>query len=452
MADPLSLAASVAGLVSLGIQVASGISQYLDAVKCRDDELGAARRQNELLTSTLAIIKETTSKLDSVSPEAAAVIKSNIEFHQTSLNALESFVAEQLGSTDVKTWRSRLKAKTGKLHYALDRPKLQQLCTRVGQTQSTLQLAIDGLGLSVAAATHESIAKINHRIPELQATTSQVPARSRALSDQLGHTEDALQSSLNVQSEYLACIQDQGSDLVDRIAGIERHIQRLSTVDSMEDDDTVGRRGPIPIHDTPTNPNSIQGHLARTVTRLVAKPAVLRDVCDVLPSRYAMLSSLRNSSPCICAHRKQIRRKYFTLGSLYLYSELATKGHLPHCPMSRKVSPEQRWQYGFRYTGLTRLIRAAIGISFDMSSGAGGGSIAPQFYYYPTVDEKKDNAFRILDLISHIRYDWSSETKVVLHQKAMGQIIRLFADGKASPLSVNYNNASLIHAAFRAYT
>jgi hypothetical protein len=47
MADPLSIAGTVAGLVSLGLQVCGGITQYLDAIKCLAEELSSARRQVE---------------------------------------------------------------------------------------------------------------------------------------------------------------------------------------------------------------------------------------------------------------------------------------------------------------------------------------------------------------------------------------------------------------------
>ncbi|KAK7932606.1 hypothetical protein PG985_003318 [Apiospora marii] len=145
MADPLSLAASVAGLVSLGLQVTSGITKYLDAVKCRDEELSEIRRQNGLLKDTLGVIEKTATQLDQVPPDVAAATQRIIESHHDSLNKLETLIA-QLASSDVGTWRARLKDKAGKLHYAFDRPKLQELCHQATQTQSALQLALEGLG------------------------------------------------------------------------------------------------------------------------------------------------------------------------------------------------------------------------------------------------------------------------------------------------------------------
>ena len=232
MADPLSLAASVAGLVSLGLQVTSGIAKYLDAVKCRDEELSEIRRQNGLLNDTLNIIEKTATQLHQIPPEVAAVTQRSIELHQGSLNALEGLIS-QLASSDVSTWKSRLKDKAGKLQYAFDRPKLQQLCRHVTKTQSSLQLALNTLDLSLHVATHgllqSGIGSMNHQLDsEFQVSRSQLSTSTRILSGQLCQNEETLQTSFNSQHNYLDRIQGQNSDLVGKVAAIEQTLQALT--------------------------------------------------------------------------------------------------------------------------------------------------------------------------------------------------------------------------------
>lgn len=234
MADPVSLAASIAGLISLGLQVTSGISNYIDAVNCRDQELRDVRQQNDLLKQTLVIIETTSSRLEKWSPEITSVVKQSVEANKDSLNALESFVAQKLAGVDVGTWRSRL----GKLHYAFDRPKLQQLCNRVSRTQSGLQLAIDGLGLFTVAATHGPAMEVADRILQLQnridnhsqATITQVFTSTESLSDQLGKVGNTLQSSLDVQQGYLERIEKQNSNLLDKAAITDKGFQSLKAL------------------------------------------------------------------------------------------------------------------------------------------------------------------------------------------------------------------------------
>ncbi|KAK8084396.1 hypothetical protein PG997_005667 [Apiospora hydei] len=352
MAEPLSLAASVAGLISLGLQVTGGIAKYLDAAKCRDEELSAVRQQNALLTDTLATIEKTTGKLSHLSPE----------------------------------------------------------------------LAIDGIGLSITAATHETILEVQQWIPELQSgigsvhnqldsnfqvTMSQGLADTRTLSEKLDHAGETSQTSFDIQQEYLERIQGQGSDIVGRVAGIEQTLQTLLTTTrsvKYRPDDNV----------------------SLAITRLAAKPAVLRECCDVT-------SKLRN--PCVCGRPRNMHRKHFQLGPWYLYSDLGTEGHLPYCPISRTGSPNAKRQYGFRYTGLTQVIKAAVGLSFVM------------------IDGDQDRAFRITELVFNVDHTYGFGGGIIsdFQQHSLAKIARLFARGKASPLAVNDCNQSLMHKSLRGY-
>lgn len=128
MTDMLSLAASVAGLNSLGIQVTTGISKYLDALESWKEERTLATQENKALRSTIDIIATATEKLEQVLPDASAAAKESVKVCIESLDTLVIFMAKLAGS-DVSTWRTRLK--TGKFHYVFDGPKVLQLCTRV---------------------------------------------------------------------------------------------------------------------------------------------------------------------------------------------------------------------------------------------------------------------------------------------------------------------------------
>ena len=65
MAEAVGLAASVAGLLSLGLQITGGIATYLDALESRQDELASIKRQNDALSAALDTIKTATSRFQS---------------------------------------------------------------------------------------------------------------------------------------------------------------------------------------------------------------------------------------------------------------------------------------------------------------------------------------------------------------------------------------------------
>jgi hypothetical protein len=100
---------------------------------------------------------------------------------------------------------------------------------------------------------------------------------------------------------------------------------------------------------------------------------------------------------------------------------------------------------GFRYTGLRRLLKSAVQISFAMQFGAGGWSISPSFTYYPTVDAKTAPAFRMVGVMhdalkKSLPAQWEKLTGLMLTK-----ILKLFQTGKAFPLAVDFQNRSLLH-------
>ncbi|KAK8102350.1 hypothetical protein PG984_015496 [Apiospora sp. TS-2023a] len=146
MADPLSVAGLAAGLVSLGLQLTGGITDYLDAVKCRGKELASARGHNGSLRQTIAVLEATVAKTQIPHPASFQIVDHALKPTKTELKALEDLV-DDLADCDTGTWRSKLSDKSRKLRYAFDRGKIQQLATQLSQANMTLSIALQVLGV-----------------------------------------------------------------------------------------------------------------------------------------------------------------------------------------------------------------------------------------------------------------------------------------------------------------
>jgi len=143
--ESVGLAASIAGLLSLGLQITSGIATYLDALENREEELQSARRQNDALVGALAAIKRAGSQFQGQHNHVSGIAQS-IQACETELLAVESLLAK-LTNCDTATWRQRLKSKKQKLRYAFDRSKVQQVTQRLHNANGILQITLTGLGL-----------------------------------------------------------------------------------------------------------------------------------------------------------------------------------------------------------------------------------------------------------------------------------------------------------------
>ncbi|KAK8054972.1 hypothetical protein PG993_000199 [Apiospora rasikravindrae] len=144
MADPLSVAGLAAGLVSLSLQVTSGITQYLDALKCRAEELESARKRNESLRNLIIALRTTVAKTQPQHQALSQLVTDSIKQCEAEIQSLEDCVAE-LAGCDRGTWRSRLQLKSKKLRYAFDRSKLGQLDSRLSQANELLGMALQVL-------------------------------------------------------------------------------------------------------------------------------------------------------------------------------------------------------------------------------------------------------------------------------------------------------------------
>ncbi len=153
MADPLSVAGLVAGLaaglVSLGLQVCGGITQYLDALDCRDQDMVSVRQQTISLQNTLRAVEPSLAQLQSDHQAAAAAVHDCIAGCKSELRALLTLVTDLTGCDQPPRAgrRDKLKSQGKKLLYPFSRPKLNQLETRLRNANGAFQLALQTLGL-----------------------------------------------------------------------------------------------------------------------------------------------------------------------------------------------------------------------------------------------------------------------------------------------------------------
>jgi hypothetical protein len=148
MADPLSVSASAAGLVSLGLQVCTGITQYLDAIKCRDEELGSARRYVQALQSLVQTINGFSSRLGIRHPQSLAAVGPSLQFCQDELKILEALIVElSNGNVFNDSFIDRVRDQKKKLTYPFNRTKLTQLEDKLNRAVGVVQVAVQSLGM-----------------------------------------------------------------------------------------------------------------------------------------------------------------------------------------------------------------------------------------------------------------------------------------------------------------
>lgn len=143
----MGLAASVAGLVSLGLQVTGGILKYVDAFESREQDLALVRQQNEALRTTLQVIEEYVVA-HGLSPELAATVSRSMQSFEKALERIESLYPDLVDSGG-KSWTSRLGNRKRRFTYPFNRSKVQELGRQLETARGTLQLTLNALDMSV---------------------------------------------------------------------------------------------------------------------------------------------------------------------------------------------------------------------------------------------------------------------------------------------------------------
>lgn len=153
MAEAIGVAGSVVGIVSFGLQVYTGLSEYLDAVKGREEDLQQAKRYAKALLSSLKAIEEVISKVNgnnALTPDALAqdAVEECKDLCKAELQALGTLL-ENLKGPLVHHAEPFAKAKSS-MHqwsYPFKKKSISKLEDRLMSTNNVLKTALSALQL-----------------------------------------------------------------------------------------------------------------------------------------------------------------------------------------------------------------------------------------------------------------------------------------------------------------
>ncbi|KAF4432636.1 Ankyrin repeat-containing domain [Fusarium acutatum] len=196
MADPLSVAGLALAVVSLGLQVTGGITDYFDALKSRDQDIASIIQRNDTLRKTLQIIESSISRFQNDHRTTTEALRQFLDSSKEELKVLDSMVAtlitDDQGTTGRK-YKARNKGK--KLLYPFHRPKLEQMATKLHHINATLQLGLQSLGLSVSHLGSEKLAT-------LQATSQTISSNLLVVQSEVSAISTPIQGIQSTMSQF----------------------------------------------------------------------------------------------------------------------------------------------------------------------------------------------------------------------------------------------------------
>ncbi|KAH6618157.1 hypothetical protein B0J18DRAFT_272944 [Chaetomium sp. MPI-SDFR-AT-0129] len=466
MADPLSVAGLVAGLLSLGLQVSGGITTYIDALDCREAELASAKRQNDTLQTLLQVVNSSLIPLQREQPTVTLAVQHCVDVCSDELKKLGELVAklapESPSPSGCGRKRSKWKAHGDKLFYPFSRPKLQQLEEKLRNSNASLQLALQTLGLNLSQKGIQQLATIE--------------STSQALSTELHHVQSEISAIIAPVGGIQTSLVELEGQLANLDVGLDTRFKTLKDgiIDTVVTEVTQQLVSKLQV--AIGDPQEIT---LRTATgRLLSKPSACRDVYNAVnvvntTSTYRHrlgarphfptgsshtsfedtgFSSLIEDFACCCpsSRPRQLRNRY-SWGPFSVSSESVTEEHVSYCPMAPTVDARRATRSTVRYTGLGRLLNSAVQMTFTMKYGAGGCSISPTFTYRPTVDATIAPQFILVEWLLRIRHDIKlahlgrDERSHQVFRSVLAMILELFRTGRASVHAVDEKNRNVLY-------
>ena len=211
-------------LVSLEDQVYSGLKQYLEDYKARDEQVAKVLLRLESLKQSLSVINAFLPNLQTEHPTVSQVVSAHLAVCRTELQAIEDAVQRQ-ASTSTTDARGKMKEAKKRLKFPFDRSELDKLDSRLVKVVQALSIAIDGLNLSSLSLANEKL----NRIDSSSVTTTTALTEIRGHVNDSRVTDAAFQNSLNDLGATLTTIQTKSEENSSTLGVLSR---RLTDVDS----------------------------------------------------------------------------------------------------------------------------------------------------------------------------------------------------------------------------
>ncbi|KAF5972316.1 hypothetical protein FCOIX_9393 [Fusarium coicis] len=185
MSDPLSVAGSAVGIISLGIQVCQGLISYLQSFKSQDQDIQDSLNDIQTVTSILYSLKGVLPKVDKSASEIPAIRRCLAEseeklreFQQFSLKlrANESLNHDVVGRMD-HARRALL--------YPFREGKLKSLCQSLNGLLQNLSLCLDITSLDIVVGIHANVDGLGNAFKDQGANVAK-------LSDQLQRLDNSM--------------------------------------------------------------------------------------------------------------------------------------------------------------------------------------------------------------------------------------------------------------------
>ncbi|KAG4262739.1 hypothetical protein FPRO03_10102 [Fusarium proliferatum] len=435
MAEPVGITGTAVGMLSFGLQLYTGISEYLDAVKGRDEDLQSAKQYAKMLRDNLVSIEVAISAIGSEYTVARYAIEQCKSSCETELKGLEVLLLELKGPMVEPTNRTeQVKNSLRTFSYPFKKKDIARLQDRLSLTNNAFHTAALALQLAISNDTRTTIVDLQSTINAMHQTTEDT---ATGMAEQTATLKQANQTLTQSHQELQLISQRMPPALDSRINEILTHLRDAESPRSQ-------------------------------LVQLLQYPQDLRRLCDAVSnlrqnsktdprtpvSQLAEVTGCEKFTTyrtCDCAARHDVRRQGRRFGLFLFESEIQkTTYHAPECQMSGviPIATESKRTFGVHIPAMFKLLDRTIRLSFSVRAGAGGYTICQSIDYAATVDESSSISFRIATMLIRLMNErtpgLSNEDFSVVAGSCIRRLTLCYGNKQASPRDLNRHGESIL--------
>ncbi|KAF5602215.1 uncharacterized protein FSUBG_7890 [Fusarium subglutinans] len=416
MAEAFGIAGSAFGTVSLGLQLFKEISQYLDDIDGREEDLKEARNYATNIELSLNALDVAISN----APPGDATTKNAIDSCKAScisaVNNLLAVVKELKGPTITLPNSNVTRAKEllrAKLKYPFKKQNIQKLEEILSRTNSALQTVLQVFQLNMGHTTTSALNNMHQAVVKLNA----IWERNTTALDEIHKTSQ-------LHDEKLTTIQQDVTELLiltrdsDNSKLLLRSMaQRLSDLTSR----------------TCVAANLLQNPVSQTF------------IPNIETTSYQGRGSMTFNAFCSCqTQRVRYSQRYW--GPLLLEAEVRSRDHhAPECPMSKLPASTRQTERVLSLLIPTgqRLWGRASKVSLSFTTGAGILGLGQKLTWVATVDKDSSPVFRMVRTVRSYEHLQRKDTNTLL-ASCFRRLVWCYSNHHASVTDVNVDGDTVL--------
>ncbi|KAF5721691.1 hypothetical protein FMUND_3496 [Fusarium mundagurra] len=259
MSDPLSVAGSAVGIISLGIQVCQGMISYLQSFKGQDQDIQDSLNYVQTVISILYSLKGILPKVDKSSSETPAIRRCLAESEEK-LREFQQFSLKLRGTQSPEhDVLGKMNHARRALLYPFREGKLKSLCQSLKGLLQNLSLCLDITTLDIAVGIHTNVDDLVNAMKGQVANVAKLSDQLQFLDNSMAVYYQDLRSELS-QAQLFA--QDFRQEIGGQLRLISTDVGSLMSINRRHQEDMNQRL--VEAFDELKEQNDFQNELIRT--------------------------------------------------------------------------------------------------------------------------------------------------------------------------------------------